>query len=1056
MTARGGGELRLVQVSSDFERTGGAEYEPARAQGVAARSDDLADFVGAVCATLHRYTQQETIALDVLSRDVRRAIDVSVAGDAPLGAVITSAKDALGRARPANGSARSNVAVVTGGSPASYDLAFVVGRGGEDAAITYNAKVFKETTVARIRESLRAVIDAAAGSGATHVDELPLLGAAGVRELTSDQDSGTLAYPEEPVHRTFEARARETPDAVAAVHGTTRLTYAELDARANRLAHFLVSEGVGPDVAVGVCFRPSVDVLVALMAIYKARGLHFPLDPTHPEALLAAMLEEASPRVVLTHAALSPLTKPERYPQVCLDTDDERLRDRPSATPPAVTPSLDDAAYLLYTSGTTGRPKGVVATQRNVAHFIHSARERYGFRASDVFTSIARYTFSISLFDLLSPLCVGGSVRMVDREDVLALDRLVRVLEEVTVLHAGPSLLGSLFRHLRTTPAAPRTFPRMRHASSGGDLVPPVIMEEMKSVFPEAELFVIYGCTEIACMGTTFPIPRDRKVTRTFVGKPFPDVTLRVLDAKGAIVPFGVVGEIWFAGKGIARGYLQRPDLTAAKFVEREGRRFYRTGDVGRLHESGDLEILGRTDFQVQLRGIRVELAGIENTVRELELAAQCAVVAKKLDVDDVRLVAFVVQPKDASVAAFRRALSTRLPEYMLPQHVVVLDAMPLTANGKLDRRRLETMPWETTAAGATTVTPEGTAQPQNAVERTIAEVFARVVGRDRVGVDENFFDLGGHSLLAVVAMREIEHALGVTFSPYVLFECATARALASHVGEAGRGEARPILLNERCPGPRVFMLSGVQIYEALAKRLEGRYSAYGVFAPSEFGTLDSSTIIYSVEELARDYLAIVRREQAHGPYYLVGYSFAGIVAYEAAQQLCAQGEEVRFLGLVDAILPEWTRGWRFRLDQLTRIPFVDRRDLVRFVAGRLGGRRWPHEAEFARFADDARVGPLEHQREAVNFRAAADYMRRMRPYEGPVTLAVSGARLRSDPLKSPTGGFGRHVRSLRVERIEADHFRMLSEDPFVSQLAEVLARDIARAASRSVSSGRP
>lgn len=1058
---------RFVQIPTDYERTSAGGYDLAyrTCKGVGLPRGALdragqAELLGVVSALFHRYTQQATISVDAILRTasggVRRiALDVEVTADSPLSEAIAQAAAALGATHlgPENRDhAPSNIAVTfveappgwtgsidvaafTDTASTDYDLHFVLlpARDLEPVVVAYNAKLFAASSVDRLIGAFVALFRAASRDQKVAVARLAMLGPAEIRALTVEQDSGTVTSPATPVHRLFEALAKKQPEALAARFGDRSLSYAELEERSNRLAQHLVASAVGAGVAVGVCVRPSLDVLVAILAIFKARGLYLPLDPTHPEALIARMLEEAQPRLVLTHSSLSGLTRPDQFSQLCLDTDWGLVEAHP-ATAPATAPSLDDPAYLLYTSGTTGRPKGVLATQANLAHYIQVAQQRYGFCATDVFSSLARYTFSISLFDLLSPLCCGGSVRIVDRDQVLAPERLCRVLQEVTVVHAGPSLLGSLFRYLRSTPSAPRTFPRMRHASTGGDLVPPSIVEEMKRVFENAENYVIYGCTEISCMGTTFPVSRDAKVTRSFVGKPFADVAMRVLDPRRELVPFGVVGEICFAGEGIVRGYLHQPELTAQKFVELEGRRFYPTGDMGRLHADGNLEFLGRKDFQVQLRGIRVELAAIENTVRELGLAAQCAVVARQVDADDVRLVAFVVKPSDANVIAFRRALSAQLPDYMLPQHVVVLDAMPLTANGKLDRNRLQQLPWETDR-GATKRAP-----PQSHVEQRIAEVFCSVLGVRDVGVDENFFDLGGHSLLAVVAMQEIERALGATLSPYVLFECATVRALAAHVHGPGQSESRPILLNERCVGSRLFMLSGIHIYHALAKRLEGRCSVYGVFARSELGTPDSATAPRSVGALAREYVDMIRREQATGPYRLLGYSFAGLVAYEVAQQLRDAGEEVRFLALVDAVLPEWNLGWRFRLSQLARLSSVPPRHLLAFVTRRVM-RAWeaPGSDEFARFADDPKAGPLERQRDAVNYRAAAEYLTALRPFNGNVALIASGERLRKDPLKSPSGGWSPHVASLHVETIDGDHFQILDKEPFVSQLAEIL-----------------
>jgi len=1060
---------RFVQVPTDTERSSAIELEAASSApirlGLPGGSLDVArqgELLGALVALLHRYTQQAVIAVDVLVRDGaserRLALDVEVEDGAPVSSVIDRARRALLSAAPEHapreGDRPSNVAATFVLSPGSFDLEAFLAPGpgdGRDAhfvlaqadgaallGLSYNGKLIRPSTAGRLMDSYATLLGAVDRDPATAIERLPLLGPGEIRALTVDQDSGTASWPSVPVHRLFEALARKQPSSVAASYQGRHVTYAELDERSSRLANHLVECGVGPEISVGVCLRPSPGVLVSMLAIWKARGIYLPLDPTHPETLIGRMLGEARPRLVLTTSALSHLSG--RFPQLCFDAADEVLAKLPAAAPENE-PSLDDAAYLLYTSGTTGKAKGVVATQGNLAHYIHSAAQKYGFSAGDVFVSIARNTFSISLFELLSPLCCGGRLRILDRDEVLSPERLCRALEEITVLHAGPSLLGSLFRHLRSTPSAPRSFPRMRHASSGGDMVPPSVMEEMKRVFPGAELFVIYGCTEISCMGTTFPIRRDAVVDRTFVGKPFPDVTLRVLDPSRNLVPFGAVGEICFAGKGVVRGYLDRPELTAEKFAEIDGRRFYRTGDMGRLHPDGNLEILGRGDFQIQLRGIRIELAGIEKTVLELGLAAQCAVVARKVDEGDVRLVAFAVKPVDDRIVPFRRALAAELPDYMIPHHLVVLDAMPLTVNGKLDRNRLKEMPWEP-PPGSVDRKPPATER-----ERKVAEVLARVLGLGEVGADESFFDLGGDSLLGIVALEDLERAIGVRIPPHVLFERGTVQALAAHAPGAGAsGESRPILLNEPCPGLPLFMLSGVHIYRELAQRLGGSCSAYGVFAPREVGAFDPAGGAHTVEDLARDYVQIIRAQQPAGPYRLLGYSFAGVVAYEVAQQLRAAGEEVRFLALVDAILPEWTRGWRFRVSQLARLLSAPPGDVAVFVARRIRRGRMPPHDVFVRYEQDEKLGPLEKRRDDVNRDAAARYMPRIRPFAGNVTLIVSGERLQEDPLKSPSCGWSPYIPSIDLHRVAADHFRMLSDDPYVSEMAAILVAGLQRA----------
>jgi amino acid adenylation domain-containing protein len=1069
---------RLVQLPADTERSRFSAYTAVfTAQIELAISTAGANetgrplLLGILSALLHRYTQQATICLDAFLPDDsgyrRIELDLGIAGDLPVSSAIDEAGVALGAAselRPSTTIVSSNVAVTfvraagqaaaegaleaalqATSVAASHDINFVFSQAGESTALrlAYNAVLFRPETVRRLLDSFVVLLSAARQDRTTVIEQLPLLSPTELHALTIEQHSGSADHPPVPVHRLFAALAKTQPDALAVSWRDERLSYAALDERSSRLAHHLIALDVGPGVPVAVCVRPSLDILVAMLAIWKARGVYLPLDPTHPQAVIGRMLSEAQPRIVLTSSALVGLTAD--FPQLCFDTDAALYESQP-ATAPVIEPSLTDTAYLFYTSGTTGKAKGVVATQGNLVQYVHSAAQKYAFSAADAFVSLARYTFSISLFELVSPLCCGASLRILDRDDVLTPERLFRALDEVTVLHAGPSLLGSLFRYLRATPSAQRSLPRMRHASSGGDMVSPSVMEEMKRVFPNAELFVIYGCTEVSCMGTTFVIPRATKVDRTFVGKPFPNVTARVLDSNRSLVPFGVVGEICFAGPGVVRGYLDRPELTAEKFVERDGQRFYSTGDVGRQHPDGNIEILGRRDFQVQLRGIRVELAGIEKTMQELALAAQCAVIAKTLDDGDVRLVAFVVNPTDDNVTSFRRTLAAQLPDYMIPQHVVVLEALPLTANGKLDRNRLREMPWEKQLG------VKDKTEPTNERERKVAEIFARVLGTGEVGIDDNFFDLGGDSLHGVAALAEIERAIQITVPPHVLFASGTVRALANYSPDSDRAEPKPILLNATSSGPAVYMIAGMHVYRELARRLDGVCAAYGVFGRHELDVFDPALESRSVPELARDYVTIIRRHQPKGPYRLLGYSFAGIVTYEVAQQLQRDGEEVSFLALVDAALPEWHLGWRFRVAQFLRLPFAPPRHVAAFLARRLN--LIPRDPEWLRYSADQTLGPLEERRDDAKRAAAARYIPTIRPFAGNVALIVSSERLRHAPLHSPSCGWGPHIPGLEIDSVDVHHLLMLSKEPHVSKIAAIVAERLR--SSESPDSSRP
>jgi acyl-coenzyme A synthetase/AMP-(fatty) acid ligase/thioesterase domain-containing protein/acyl carrier protein len=717
---------------------------------------------------------------------------------------------------------------------------------------------------------------------------------------------------------------------------------------------------------------------------------------------------------------------------------------------PSVDVRLDWPSHLLFTSGTTGKPKGVLALHANLVHYLQVARQRYGFRPDDVFAAAARMTFSISLFELLLPLCSGASVRPLERDDVLSGARLRDALDQVTVLHFGPSLLSGLFRHMRQHGGKLRPLERIRHASTGGDMVPPQVIEDCKRAFPNAELFVIYGCTEVSCMGCTYPIDRDVPMTRTMVGKAFPDMVARLLDAHGNPVAPGVVGEICFSGKGLVTGYVGQPELTATKFAPFEGERCYRTGDLGRLHTDGNIEILGRRDFQVQIRGIRIELAGIEHTIRAIGLAPQCAVIAKRVSDDERRLVAFVVDPKDPTPAGFRRALAEHLPDYMLPSAVVVLDALPLTANGKLDRAALEQMPLEGTAVRKPN---DAGNRPTSALELAIAATFGKVLGIDAagIGLDDNFFDLGGDSLQLVMLVTELSVNVGVAVDPGALFERATVRQIAELARKPDTFVPRPVLLSRDASKPSVYLLLGVQIYQELADRLGDEWAMQAVYSGKELRLLaeDDRGTSVTVQALAADYLRVIRAHQPHGPYRMIGLSFGGIVAYEVAQLLRASGEKVVFLGMIDSALP--LSGAAMLRSLVGRSPVDVAKGAIsrlrEHIARRRGQPVKAPESAFVMPSDDERKVNFERRRQQAYRIASTAYMTGIRPLAQHVTLAVATRRLARDPWQSPTCGLEGFVASIENTPVDAEHAELLRA-PAVDVIATAFGKALARTRS--------
>jgi amino acid adenylation domain-containing protein len=569
-----------------------------------------------------------------------------------------------------------------------------------------------------------------------------------------------------PVHEQFERHAAVRPGATALRFGAARLSYADLNRKANQLARFMKKRGVGQEDRVVVCVEPGFEIAIALLGILKAGAVYVPIDPSYPAARIQIMLEDTVPALLLTHSDLAGKLELGNVEVVQLDREQSEL-DGLAGHDLDLHCEAEQTAYVYYTSGTTGVPKGVMASHANLSSYIGSAQERYGFSSSDIGTAIARYSFSISMFELLSPLAAGGTLVILERQHILDFARLSQTLSEVTFFHAGPSLLRGLLKYIKLHYADFSAFAGVRHASSGGDTVPVDLLEDLRDVFANAEVFVIYGCSEISCMGCTYLVPREVPLHKTYVGRPFDGTTVRVVSDELCAVAPNMVGEVLFAGPGVVKGYLNRPELTSQKFIQLDGQRFYRTGDRGRFSEDGLLELLGRSDFQVKLGGMRVELGEIEHHLRRAPGVENGVVMAKEVSGGEKLLVAYVVPGADADPDTatrsqlVRRYLLAQLPDYMVPSIYAELAALPLNHNMKVDRRSLPDLVHGGFHAADTLVRRK----PQTPTQQGMAALWRRTLGVEHVGLDDNFFDLGGTSMLALQLLVAVDVELGVTLT---------------------------------------------------------------------------------------------------------------------------------------------------------------------------------------------------------------------------------------------------------------------------------------------------
>ncbi|WP_233166665.1 non-ribosomal peptide synthetase, partial [Archangium sp. Cb G35] len=663
-----------------------------------------------------------------------------------------------------------------------FDLSLFLSESPEgfSGVFEYNTDLFDSSTLRRMAGHFQVLLESVLANPDAPLASAAILSPSERQQLLVDWNATGADFPQdECLHHLFEAQVRRTPEATAVISEHGRLTYRELEARSNQLARRLRAMGVGPESRVGLCVERNPDMLVALLAILKAGGAYVPLDPTYPKERLAWLLEDAQGPALLAHSHLLSALPPHSIPTVCLDSDADAL-SRESTQPLADSPLPGNLAYLIYTSGSTGRPKGVSISHRNAVAFLHWAlsvfqpEELRGVLAS---TSL---NFDLSVFELFAPLACGGGVVLA--RNALHLAEL-STASEVTLLNTVPSAMEQLLR----MGAVP---PSVCTVNLAGEALPQTLARRVYEVPSIRRLYNLYGPSEDTTY-STFTLVRPGEVPP--IGRPISNSQAYVLDAHLHPVPVGVLGELYLAGEGLSRGYLHRPELTAERFLPNpfgpQGSRMYRTGDRVRLRPDGVLEYFGRVDFQVKVRGFRIELGEVESSLRLHPSVRDCVLLAREDSPGDKRLVAYVVgrDSQPLSPAPLRDFLRQRLPEYMVPSAFVVLSALPLTSNGKVDRKSLP--PPEASALSQRTFLA-----PRTDTERALADIWAQLLRVEKVGLEDDFFALGGHSLLATQAVSRVRSALGVELPLRVLFEASTLSALSARVDSARRQASAPAL----------------------------------------------------------------------------------------------------------------------------------------------------------------------------------------------------------------------------------------------------------------------
>ncbi|MBD1922211.1 amino acid adenylation domain-containing protein [Funiculus sociatus GB2-A5] len=836
---------------------------------------------------------------------------------------------------------------------AKFDLEFHLWESPESfkGQVIYSTDLFDDATITRMLGHYQTLLESIVANPQKRLGELTILTNAEQKQLLifSHNQSTTQNLPskiEDCFHQLFEAQVEQSPDAIALIFQNQQLTYRELNIRANQLAHHLQQLGVVPDVLVGICVERSVDMIVGLLGILKAGGAYLPLDPSYPQERLNFMLEDAQISILLTQSILAPLWKDcwgERQhglSVVCLDTDWDEIAYHPQHNPTSNV-TLDNLAYVIYTSGSTGKPKGVLVQHRGVSNLAEAQIEVFKLQPSDRILQFASLSFDASIFEIIMALRIGATLYIAKKESLLPGQALIKLCKDnnITCITLPPAVLAVLPKE---------ELPALHTIICAGESCSKDIVNKWAS---DHRFFNAYGPTEATVWATIAEINDNSE--KPPIGRPIANTQIYILDRYLQPVPIGISGELYISGDGLARGYLNRPELTAERFIpnpfikavkieneaqiqvnssfyplkeESRTERLYKTGDLATFKPDGNIEFLGRIDEQVKIRGFRIELGESEAVLRQYPAVKEAVVIVREDRPDDKRLVAYIVPQQNQALTTIeiRDFLKKKLPDYMVPSFFVLIDSLPLTVNGKVARLALPT-PFNLKSEISNLTLHVA---PRTSTESTLAKIWAEVLNIERVGIGDNFFDLGGNSLLAIRLMDEVYKQFKRELPLSTLFLNPTVESLAStlFVENNSRSWSPLVAIQPKGSNPPFFCVHpifGVVFpYYELAYHLGKNQPFYGL---QPRGIDGEQPPITRIEDMAAYYIEALRVVQPKGPYFLGGWSFGGLVAFEMAQQLQKSGHEVGLVAMLDTLAPgsdnqpSFKDGFRFLFTIATR-----------------------------------------------------------------------------------------------------------------------------------------
>ena len=894
---------------------------------------------------------------------------------------------------------------------------------------------------------MHGLVDALQAQDDRPMHAVSVLGAAERQQVLETFNATAAPFPDDKlIHQLFEAQVAARPDATALICEQERLSYNELNRRANQVAHALTALGVGPDDRVVIFTERGPDAVVGMLGIMKAGAAYVPLDPTYPDERLTFMLQDSAPVALLTQSSLTERLPRHGVPTLLLDQGDA-LTGMPVHNPDRAEINPHHVAYVIYTSGSTGRPKGVMNHHAGLCNLISALIETYGITPASSVLQFTNCGFDPSILEMMLALCAGASLRIPRQGDLLVGAVLQELLAGGGITHVNlpPVVLASL--------PVDKALGDLDTIIAGGDVLPPSVADAWAGNY---RLFNAYGPTEASICSTVHRcVADDRKLP---IGRPIANMRMYLLDRRGEAVPVGVTGEIHIAGVGVARGYLHRADLSAERFlrdpfVNDPSARMYKSGDLGRWLPNGEIEFLGRNDFQVKIRGFRIELGEIEAKLFKQANVRDAVVVAREDVPGDKRLVAYLTSRdgEPLSTTTLREALAKELADYMLPNAFVQLKQLPLTPNGKLDRRALP-------APDQQAVVARKYESPQGEMEQTIAAIWQELLGLERVGRHDNFFELGGHSLLAVQMIARLRERLGIDIPLRTLFSHSTPAGFASAIAQPGAEMPQDItVIRNQGTKPALFLVhpgGGEVAYAALLTPwLDADIPVYGLAAA---GLLEGETPLETVHDMAERYVRAMRRIQPEGPYRIAGYSAGGVLAYEMAYQLVGADAEVEFVGLIDTISD-------YRHTEVEEVMALDEMSMLLWLVRGAPDDVRQHAKQLAEQGDyDAllmhviqhvdyvprEMGSADVRRTLTVLQATSRAICRYLPSTLPVHVTMFSAR--EEQHGDPTIGWGRWMPPERLHVVSVDgNHTSLMEEPHIRGLGAALSRAIAASETR-------